>query len=276
MIEIGAYNELKPLRNTSVGVFLGDEEGTEVLLPNKYVPRGLDFDGKIKVFCYLDHEERPVATTQSPKIKRDNFALLEVVDVNRYGAFLNWGLEKQLMVPFKEQLVAMQMGEEYLVYCFLDEKSFRLVASSKLDKFLQKENSGFEVNQKVDLISWRKSQLGWQVIINNTHKGLLFFDDVHKNIKSGDSLNGYIKNLRPDGKIDVTLQPLGVKALDSVSNLIIEALEDNNGFLPLHDKSAPEEIKTQLGISKKAFKKGVGVLYKERKIVLTDSGIKLN
>ncbi len=275
MIAIGKYNVLKPIRNTSVGVFLEDGEGTELLLPNKYVPRGLDFEGTIEVFCYLDHQERPIATTLAPKIKRDEFALLEVVDTTDYGAFLDWGLEKHLFVPFREQTEPMKVGSKYLVYCFLDEKSFRLVASTRLNRFLEKEKYDFEVNERVGLLAWRETSLGWEMIINQQAKGLLFFDDIHTAISLGDEFTGYIKKIRTDGKIDVTLQALGAKMLEPTAELLLTYLEENHGFISLTDKSEPEVIKQELGISKKAFKKAVGVLYKSRKVVLEANGIRL-
>ena len=268
MIALGTYNLLIPLRNTSVGVFLGDEEGTEILLPNKYVPKEFDFEKSIEVFCYLDHEERPVATTLTPKIIRDSFASLKVAEINKFGAFLDWGLEKQLFVPFKEQLVKMEEGKTYTVYCFLDEKSFRIMASSKLDKFLGKDPKNLKEGQKVELIVWRRSQLGWEVIIDQSLKGLLFFDSIFKEIGHGDTVEGYVKKIREDGKIDVSLEPLGIKMLEPTAELILNYLKTHGGTMNLHDKSSPEEIKNALGISKKAFKKGLGVLYKERKVIL--------
>ncbi|GGG43716.1 GntR family transcriptional regulator [Croceivirga lutea] len=275
MIALGKYNKLKPVRNTSVGVFLSDKEGVEILLPNKYVPKELDFDADLEVFCYLDHEERPVATTLTPKICRDEYGFLEVVDVNDYGAFLDWGLEKHLFVPYREQVEKMQVGNSYLVHCYLDEKTFRLAASSRLEKFLQKHENQLEELEEVNLNIWRKTPLGWEAIINDTYKGLLYSDTIFKAIKEGDTLTGYIQKIREDGKIDLSLQPLGAKMLEPTAALILNALKENNGFLALHDKSSPDEIKQRLGLSKKAFKKGVGVLYKSKKITLENNGIKL-
>lgn len=275
MIRLGAYNNLKPVRNTSVGVFLEDDEGTEILLPNKYVPEGLDFDETIEVFCYLDHSERPIATTLKPKIIRGSFAYLKVADVNNYGAFLDWGLEKHLLVPYKEQSTPMEVGKNYLVHCYLDELTFRLAASARLDKFLDSENIEFKVNQEVKLIPWRKTDLGWEMIIDQRHKGLLFNNDIFKKINRGEELDGFIKNVREDGKIDLSLQPLGVDVLAPTAEIILEKLKANDGFLPLNDKSKPERIQEIMGMSKKTFKKGVGVLYKNRKIEINDEGIRL-
>ncbi len=274
MIELGNYNTLKIVRDTSVGLFLEDDEGTDVLLPNKYVPETYEIEDEISVFCYLDYDERPISTTLIPYIIRNTFALLKVAEVNDYGAFMDWGLEKHLLVPFREQRDKMKDGQWYVVYCYLDEKSFRLVASNKLNKFLSNESLTVEQNEEVDLVVTSKTDLGWEVIINNTYKGLVFFNDVHKKIAVGDVTKGYIKNIRPDNKIDVSLEPIGHKSLEPAANIIYEKLVANNGFLDLHDKSDPEKIKKVLQMSKKMFKRGVGILYKERKIEITEDGIK--
>lgn len=274
MIELGNYNTLKIVRDTSVGLFLEDDEGTDVLLPNKYVPETYEMEDEISVFCYLDYDERPISTTLKPYIIRNTFALLKVAEVNDYGAFMDWGLEKHLLVPFREQRDKMKDGQWYVVYCYLDEKSFRLVASNKLNKFLNNENLTVEQNEEVDLVITSKTDLGWEVIINNTHKGLVFFNDVYKKIAVGDVTKGFVKNIRPDNKIDVSLEPIGHKSLEPAANIIYEKLVANNGFLDLHDKSDPEKIKKVLQMSKKMFKRGVGILYKERKIEITKDGIK--
>ena len=275
MIKLGNYNTLEILRSTSVGLFLGDGEGTEILLPNKYVPDPVEIGEELEVFCYLDHSERPVSTTLNPFIKRDEFAFLEVVDISAYGAFLDWGLEKHLLVPFREQRLQMEKGRKYVVHCYLDEQSFRLTASNKVDKFLDNENITKKPNDEVSLLVSRKTELGWETIIDNKHKGLLFFNDVFKDIQIGDTLKGYIKTIRADKKIDVSLLPVGEKMLESTAELILQKLKDSDGFLGLHDKSSPEEIKKEFQLSKKAFKKGVGVLYRERKIKLEPDGIRL-
>ncbi len=276
MIRIGDYNTLTAVRSTSVGVFLEDEEGTEILLPNKYVPENIKLEEQLAVFCYLDHEERPIATTLEPFIKRDEFGSLEVAEVNNVGAFLNWGLEKQLFVPFREQQQRMEQGKRYVVYCYLDDTSFRMMASSKLDRFYSKEVATYTQNEQVSLLVHRRTNLGWEVVINKEHKGLLFFSDVFQEIRIGDTLTGYIKNLREDGKIDVSLAPTGVQVLDNAAQTILQALQKNEGILRLHDKSSPEQIKQELQMSKKSFKKGIGVLYKQRKITLFEDHIKLN
>ncbi len=275
MIKIGDFNELSVLRSTSVGVFLSDAEGTEILLPNKYVPEGIKRDQKIQVFCYLDHQERPVATTITPLIKRDGFAYLRCVATSGIGAFVDWGLEKQLFVPFREQRARMMVGKAYVVHCYLDEKSFRLTASTRIENYLRTFDQSLSSNEEITLLIYRKTELGWEVIINNAFKGLLYFDDVFKKIEVGDTIKGYIKKVREDGKVDVTLQPIGFKMLGATAQYVLQKLKESGGFLPLHDKSSPEEIKDQLELSKKLFKKAIGVLYKERKIVLKPEGIYL-
>ncbi|KQC29276.1 S1 RNA-binding domain-containing protein [Flagellimonas eckloniae] len=275
MIELGNYNVLKVLRSTSVGLFLGDAEGTEVLLPNKYVPNDFEIDGDLKVFCYLDSNERPVATNLEPYVTRNNFAFLEVVEVGSYGAFLDWGLEKHLLVPFREQGVRMEEGKKYIVHCYLDEETFRLTASSRLNRYLSNVDFNIEVNSEVDLLVSRKTPMGWEVIIENKFKGLVFDSDVFKAIAVGDRLKGYIKNIRQDNKIDVSLQQIGAKMLEPTAEMIFEKLKAEGGFLALHDKSSPEEIKELLHLSKKAFKKAIGTLYKERKITIANDGIYL-
>lgn len=275
MIELGNYNELKILRDTSVGLFLGSEGGTEILLPNKYVPKSYEIGDKLNVFCYLDHDERPVATSLDPFVRRNQFGFLRVAEVNNFGAFLDWGLEKHLLVPFREQREKMKEGQWYVVYCYLDEQSFRLVGSNKPDKFLDNENLTIVNGAKVDLIVTRLTDLGWEVIINHRHRGLVYSNEVYGKLAIGDSLKGYIKNVRPDKKIDVSLRPLGKENLEPTAEKILQRLKQKKGYLPLHDKSSPDDIIDALQMSKKSFKKGIGVLYKARKIVIKDDGIYL-
>lgn len=275
MIQLGNYNTLQVLRSTSVGVFLGDGEGTEILLPNKYVPQGLQLEERLEVFCYLDHCERPIATTLKPKIVRNGFAYLKVAEVNSYGAFMDWGLEKQLLVPFREQATRMQKGKKYIVHCHLDEKTFRLMGSSKIDQFLSNESIDVAIHTEVELLAGRETPLGWEVIVENKYKGLVFKNDIFKPIAIGDRLKGYIKTIRPDHKLDIALQPLGIQMLEPVAKHIFEKLLQHNGFLALHDKSSPETIQHTVQLSKKAFKKAIGVLYRQRKIAIKEDGIYL-
>ncbi|MEE9363414.1 MAG: S1-like domain-containing RNA-binding protein [Cellulophaga sp.] len=275
MIELGNYNTLEILRETSVGLFLGDGEGTDVLLPNKYVPESYEIGDELAVFCYLDYDERPITTTLIPHIIRNTFQLLRVVDVNNVGAFLDWGLEKHLLVPYREQRNKMVEGQWYVVYCYLDTMSQRLVASNKLDNFVSNDELTVSNFDEVDLIVTRLTDLGWEVIINNAHKGLVFSNEVFRKIAIGNQLKGYIKNIRNDNKIDVSLQPIGHKSLEPTASLIFDELVKAGGFLELNDKSTPEDIMTELQMSKKAFKKGIGTLYRERKIEIKEDGIHL-
>lgn len=275
MIELGRINNLEILRDTSVGLFLGDEEGNDVLLPNKYVPTAYEIGEKIKVFCYLDYDERPVATTLEPDIMLGEFRLLQVAEVNEFGAFMQWGLEKHLLVPFREQRVKMKEGQWYVVHCYLDERSGRLVASNKLDKFLSNDTIDLKEWEKVDLVVTRQTDLGWEVIVNEKHKGLVYFNEVFKPINIGDVIPGCIKTIRKDNKLDISLQPLGTKVLEPAAKKIYEVLVESGGFLGLHDKSAPEEIRDVFQMSKKTFKKGLGTLYKDRKIKIESDGISL-
>lgn len=273
MIELGNYNTLNVARSTSVGVFLEDGEGTEILLPNKYVPDGLQPDDSLRVFCYLDHQERPVATTLEPFITRNGFGCLKAVEVNTVGAFMDWGLEKHLFVPFREQQVRMVAGHSYMVHCYLDEKSFRLVGSSKLDRFFIKETGTLAYNEEVEIQFVRTTHLGWEVVVANKYKGLVFHDGIFREVEVGLKMKGFVKRVRDDQKLDISLQPQGAKMLERSATVIYEKLLAHDGFLPFHDKSSPEDIMSEFKLSKKAFKKGLGILYKERKIRLEQDGI---
>ncbi len=238
MIAIGQYNELTILRHTSVGLYLGDEEGEDVLLPNKYCPEEYEIDDKIKVFVYLDYEERKVATNLVPKIHLHEFALLQVADVSPVGAFMNWGLEKDLMVPFKEQRQKMEEGRWYVVYMDIDDETDRLYATNKIERRLQNHMIEVAVGDEVDLLVYRKTDLGYAVIINNVHKGLVFNSDVFKELNIGERTKGYVKAIREDNKIDITLQPIGYDNFNDVNvDLLYKALKENHGTLALTDKA---------------------------------------
>ncbi len=277
MLQIGKYNHLTILRDTKVGLFLGtDDEKDDVLLPNKYVPNQFEIGDKLLVFVYLDHEQRPIATTLEPYILLNEFALLRVNYVNNIGAFMDWGMEKDILVPFKEQARPMENGKRYLVYLYMDTKTGRLVASSKLNQFLNNENIDIEVGEEVDLIVSHITELGINVIINEQHKGLLYKNEVYDDaIRTGDRMRGFIKNIRADNKIDVTLQKQGYENVEPNSEKIIDELRASRGFLRLNDNSHPEDIKTVLKMSKKTFKKAIGALYKEKRIEIKDDGIYL-
>jgi predicted RNA-binding protein (virulence factor B family) len=277
MIEIGKHNVLKAIRLTPPGMFLAEEGNEEevVLLPNKYIPQDLEVDQEIEVFIYRDSEDRIIATNLQPKIKLHEVACLEVKDVNDHGAFLDWGLEKDLMVPYREQLRKMRTGEKYLVYLYLDEDTNRLAATSKIDRFLEKDDLTVKIGDKVDLLIGDKSDLGVNVIINGLHKGLIYHSEIFKKIFIGDKTTGYIKDIRDDNKIDVSLQLQGFRNIDPSAEIILEKLRASKGFLKLNDSSEPEDIMHKLQMSKKTFKKAIGMLFKQRLISIEEDGIHL-
>ncbi|MFK7749403.1 MAG: S1 RNA-binding domain-containing protein [Kordia sp.] len=275
MIHLGQLNTLEILRETPPGLFLGDDEGNEILLPNKYIPTSFEIGDKLSVFAYLDSHERPVTTTLKPYMKVNEFGLLQVTALSDYGAFLDWGLEKDLFVPFKEQARDMVEGKWYVVYCYLDEETNRLVGSSKTNKFLSNEELTVERFEEVDLMVSRFTDLGVEMIINQKHKGLVYQDEIYKELKLGAKLKGVISKIRDDNKIDISLQHIGYKNIEPSAQVVLDALQQNGGSLPLHDKSDPEEIKNRLKMSKKSFKKAIGSLYKQEQIIIKSDGIEL-
>ncbi|WP_291275982.1 S1-like domain-containing RNA-binding protein [Flavobacterium sp.] len=275
MLQIGTYHTLKIARDTKVGLFLVNETD-EILLPKKYVPADFHIGDDITVFVYLDHEERPVATTLKPFITINQFAVLKVNYTNKFGAFLDWGLEKDLFVPFKEQARPMEKDKRYVVYLYEDEKTNRLVGSSKINQFLDHESIDLEKNQEVDVMVSHITDAGINVIINGRYRGLAYKNEVFTSVSPGYKTKAYIKQIRPDGKIDVSFQKLGFEVIDDSSQSVLQALKQNNGFLPLNDDSHPEEIKSVLKMSKKTFKKAIGSLYKQKQILIKEDGIYLN
>ncbi len=276
MIQIGQYNTLQVARETKSGLYLADEENQEVLLPGKYIPKDIKTGDEIRVFIYKDSEDRLVATTQQPKIILHQFAYLQVNAVNPYAAFLDWGLEKDLFVPYREQPKKMVQGEFYLVYLYLDEKTDRLVASGNVGKYLNNEALTVEVGQEIDLLIWEPTDLGFNVIINHLHKGLIYHNELFAPVKLGDIRKGYIKKIREENRIDVQLQKSGYENIEPNAGKILAQLKAQGGFLPLTDNSAPEDITLQLEMSKKTFKKAIGLLYKQQIIRLAHDGIYLN
>jgi len=275
MIELGKFNTLKILRDTDPGLFLGDDEDNEVLLPNRYVPADFEIDDYLDVFIYLDNEERLVAVTDAPYIQKGEFALLRCNAVNEYGAFLDWGMVKELFCPFREQAFKMKKGGWYLVYCYLDEKSDRLVASSKTNRFLDNSALSVALYDEVDLIVSHPSDIGMNVIVNKRHLGLIFKGDIFKDLSIGDRLKGIVKKIRPGNKIDIGLAQIGYRNIEPSAQALLELINDHDGFLDLTDKSSPEAIKSVVQMSKKSFKKAVGALYKKRLIRLESDGIYL-
>jgi predicted RNA-binding protein (virulence factor B family) len=274
MLQIGRYNELKVSRRTDNGVYL-QEKDEEVLLPNKYVPAGAKEGDVLEVFVYTDSEDRPVATTLKPYACVGEFAYMRVKDVSSIGAFLDWGLEKDLLVPFSEQEQKMEVGRSYVVAVYLDFNTDRVVASAKLHKFLEYEDIEVRQGDVVDLLIAGPTGLGFNAIINNKYIGLIFQNEIFQPLHTGDRLRGYIKFIREDKKIDLALQKSGVEAIDDARSKVLGALKKNNGFIALTDSSDPADIQRVLNMSKKAFKKAIGALYKERLIEITDAGVKL-
>ena len=276
MIEIGKRQDLKILRETSVGLFLGDGAEEDVLLPNKYCPENFEIGDSLNVFVYRDFEERKVATNLIPKINLHEFAFLKASAVEPVGAFLDWGLEKELFVPFKKQREKMDVGRSYMVYLDLDTKTDRLFATSKVEKYLQNEELSVAEGDEVDLVIYRKTDLGYVVIVNHKHNGLVFQNEVFKKINIGDTVKGYIKKIGAENQLDISLAPIGYQNYnDPNCETIHKALTKNNGFLKMTDKSSPEEIYDMFGMSKKAFKKAIGALYKDRRISIGEEGISL-
>ncbi|MBN8703734.1 MAG: GntR family transcriptional regulator [Bacteroidetes bacterium] len=274
-MEIGRVNNLTIKRKVEFGFYLLDEKENEVLLPNRYAPPGCEIGQTIDVFIYLDSEDRIIATTEKPFAQLDSFAFLNVVDVNTIGAFLDWGLPKNLLVPFKEQKHKMEVGKSYVVFIYLDDTTGRVVASSKLDKFLDKKPTKFEENQEVDLLVFQQTDMGFKAIINDSHQGVLYKNEVFQSLKYGDSVKGYIYKVREDGKIDLILHKPGYEKIDSISKQILDTLAKYKGFIDLDDNSSPEDIYRVFKISKKTYKKAIGALYKARLITIEQNGIKI-
>lgn len=275
MLNIGQINTLQILRTTSVGMYLGDEEGNDILLPNKYIQPEFEIDDKIDVFVYKDYEQRWVATTLKPYVQINEFAFLKVKSASPIGAFLDWGLEKDLFVPFKEQNQKMEQGRSYVIYLYEDLQTERLVATTKLNRYFKNNELDIEPGTEVDLLVFETTPLGFNVVVEGKYKGLIYHSDIFQKVTIGDQLKGYIKLIREDGGIDISLQAKGVKQLEVGSEIIMNYLKKNKGILKLTDKSDAEEIMQILKMSKKNFKKSVGMLYKQRLIVLEKETILL-
>ncbi len=272
-IGLGKYNTLRVVKEVGFGIYLdGGEEG-EILLPARYVPQGCKPGDELKVFVYLDNEERLVATTLEPLAQVGQFACLEVAWVNQYGAFLNWGLMKDLFVPFREQKARMEVGRSYVVYVYVDEESYRIVASAKVDRYLSKEKPSYSSGQEVDVLVWQKTDLGFKVIVDNCYSGLLYESEIFRPLHVGMKLKAYVKQVREDGKLDLMLQKPGQAKVEDFAAVLLEHIRMHGGRISLNDKSPADEIYALFGVSKKTFKKAVGDLYKRRLVVLSDDGI---
>jgi uncharacterized protein len=275
MPSIGKYNTLKILKELDFGVYLDGADLGEILLPKRYVPEGSKIGDDLNVFLYFDSDDRIIATTEKPFATVGEFALLRVKSVDQVGAFLDWGLMKDLLVPFREQKVTMIEGRSYIVYVFFDRSSNRIAASAKLGQFLDRIPPEYEVGQQVELLIWQATEMGYKAIINHFHYGMLYSNEVFQKLDVGQNLKGYIKKIREDNKIDLSLYPPGYARVGENTDKIIEYLEQQGGYVPLSDKTSPEVIYNLFGISKKTFKSAIGGLYKQGKIILEKDGIRL-
>ena len=279
MLTLGDYNTLKIVKSVDFGLYLdGGEEG-EILLPQRYVTKDMHIGNEITVFIYLDQEERPVATTERPYAKVGEFASLEVAWVNQYGAFLNWGLMKDIFCPFREQKKRMEQGQRHIVYIKVDEDSYRLMATAKVEKYLStptlKDLPSLQHGTEVDILVWQKTDLGFKVIINNKFQGLIFENQIFQPLHSGMKLKAYVDHVRQDGKIDIVLQQTGRQQTLDFAETLLRYLYENDGYCNLGDKSPAELIYDRFQVSKKAYKKAVGDLYKRRLITIEPDGIRL-
>jgi uncharacterized protein len=274
MVKVGNYNTLKVVKKVDFGMYL-DGGGEEILLPKRYVPEGLESGDEITVFVYHDNEGRLIATTLHPFAEVGDIAMMEVADVNPSGAFLKWGLMKDVFVPVSQQEKRMKVGDKRLVRLFIDEKTGRVTATEKIDKYLSNYELSVKEMEPVHLLVYQKTDIGYKVIINSRHLGVLHFNEVFKEYEIGDKLDGFVKHIRPDNKIDVSPGVKGYTRVMGEEEKILSLLQQNNGYLPYNDKSGPDDIHAFFGMSKKTFKMTLGALYKKRKITFTQTGTKL-
>lgn len=274
-MEIGKYAKLTVSKKVGLGYMLNSKQGEETLLPAIFTPENIKIGDKLKVFIYRNSRNEIVATTQKPNIVLNEFSFLEVKSNTDHGTFLDWGLDKDLFVPFSEQTSKMKEGNWYLVYLYFDKKSERLAATTKTNKFTECANVDLKTGEEVAILIAEKKELGYSVIIDDKYKGMVYSNEVFRVINPGDKMNAYVKNVREDGKVDISLQRLGYKNIGSDTEKIVEKLQENDGTLYLNDKSEPEDIQFALQMSKKAFKRAIGNLYKQNIIEIKDDGIYL-
>lgn len=274
MVKVGEYNTLRVLREVDFGVYLDDEQ-EGILLPKRFVPEGTKVGDELSVFLYHDSESRLIATTQKPKGTVGEIVKLKAVSVTPQGAFLDWGLMKDIFVPKSKQQSGMREGADYLVKIYVDEQTGRVAATEKIEPFLSNESLSVKEMDVVDLTVYRRTDIGYVVIINSIHTGVLHFNEIYQEIETGKKFKGFIKKIRPDNKIDVVVGKPGYNRVEDEAQKIMRLLSENSGYLPYHDKSDPDEIYSYFGMSKKAFKMTTGSLYKQRKIIFTKTGIKL-
>ena len=274
-IKLGRYNQLEIIKEVDFGLYLNGDEDGEILLPKKYVPEGVVPGDIINVFIYLDMDERLIATTQEPLAQVGDFACLEVAWVNQFGAFLNWGLMKDLFVPFKEQKAKMQRGGRYVVHVHIDNESWRIVASAKVERYISDEMPQYEPGDEVEALIYQQTELGFKTIVDNKYSGMIFRNEVFQNIENGMTLKAYVKQVREDKKIDLILQKGGHRKVDDFSHALLAYIKNNKGFTPYNDKTDAETIYNTFGVSKKTFKKAAGELYRKRLVMINDNGIEL-
>lgn len=275
-MKVGKYNKLTIIKDEKIGLILGDDDGNEVLLPNKQCPLDYKIDDKIEVFIFLDRDSKKIATNKEPKITLYTFAKLRVESVTEKGAFMEWGMDKHLYVPLTEQRIPMELGEWHFIYMMQDERTEKLYGSRKVERYLQNDDLTVKEGDEVELLVYQNAGIGLSVIINDQHKGMVHNNQLFKKIHTGERLKGWVQRIREDNKMDISLQPIGYKNFnDPNCDLILKALNEEDGKLDLNDKSRPEDIYDRLGISKKAFKKSIGALYKNKQIEIQEDGITL-
>lgn len=274
--KIGQYATLDVVKELPFGIYLDAGPLGEILLPIRYVPEGTEIGDELDVFIYCDSEDRLIATTLKPAVTAGQFAYLEVVDTSEYGAFMEWGIPKHLFVPYREQDIPMVKGRSYVVHVYVDDQSERIVASSRLKRHIAYEEvKGLKIGQEVDILVAKRTDLGFKVIVNQTYWGLIYSNEVFQSLRAGSEMKAFVKNIRDRVKIDISLQQQGMAGMSDSGKLLLQAIEKNGGILPLTDKSKPEEIYKMLRMSKKAFKRAVGNLYKKRLIVINKKEIRL-
>lgn len=270
MMKIGNWNTLTVLRDTKFGLFLGDEAGNDVLLPNKYCPKDAKVGDELYVFLYRDSEQRLIATNLQPMVKLNQFAYLQVKQIATVGAFLEWGLEKDLLAPYKEQDPRMEVGKSYIIYLYLDDLTGRLVATNRIRRYLNNENLDVEAGDEVQLLIIDETEFGFRAVVNHRYSGMLYRSELFQPVKIGDRLMGYVKTVRPDNKIDLSLQKLGFENVTDQTQVLLNKLTDAGGSLAIGDKSDPEAIQKLLNMSKKTFKKAAGILMKKGLVAVDD------
>lgn len=276
MIQLGKYNKLEIAREVDFGVYVTDGEGLEILMPKRYVPKGAKVGDELRCFVYQDSEARLIATTEQPLAQVGEMALMEVKQVNQVGAFVDWGTSKELLVPHREQNKEMEVGRRYIIYVYVDEMSGRIAGTARVDRYLDNVPANYENNEEVEVLVWKPTPLGYKVIINQQHSGLIYSNQIFQPVHVGDRLRAWVKSVREDEKIDLSLQPMGYRnVIDSAEAQLLRALHLHDGFLALTDKSDPAEIAQLLHMSKKNFKKALGGLYREKRVVIEENGIRL-